>query len=128
MPTWFIILAKVLSMLAYLIPQVEQQFGDQAGAGPAKKEAVLGRVRDWLDTPQAASAHPALDDNTKASILAFAGMAVDNIVDAANACDAFPPPEVKTPDEPEPATAPTPDSTPPWMPTGRESSRERSRR
>jgi len=116
MPTWFVILAKVLSMLSYLIPQVEQTFGQAPSSGADKKNAVMARVRDWLDSPQAAAADPGLDQQRKEAVLAFADSAVDNIVAAANAADAFPPPEVKEQPDPDVSDHELAEHRPPWEP------------
>lgn len=119
MPPWFIVLAKVLSMLSYLIPQVEQTFGSAAGTGADKKQAVLARVKDWLETPQAGEANPSMDQQQKEAVLAFADKAVDHIVEAANAADAFPPSEVIEHRDPVVNHHAVDDDPPPWdLPRG----------
>lgn len=93
MPAWFSILAKIMSMISLLLPVIEQQFGDDPNNGTAKKQALLGKVDDYLARPDLRAQHPQLTDQHVEAVREIAGGFIDAAVAATNFVDAWPKPE-----------------------------------
>lgn len=89
MPAWFTVLAKVLSMLAQLVPLVEEQFGAAPGQGAEKRAAVLSQVREYVESSPAGSEPSTLTSRQRGLILALAEQGVHQIVAASNDAGVF---------------------------------------
>ena len=89
MPEWFIILAKVLTMLARLIPLAETTFQTGSVSGSDKKQWVTAQVTDFLDSASLRDQFPAFTDEQRQSLLTTASATIDEIVEQANQADAW---------------------------------------
>lgn len=117
MPAWFSILAKIMSMISLLLPVIEQQFGSDAGSGAAKKQALLGKVDDYLARQDLRDQHPSLTDKHIEAVRELAEGYIDNAVAATNYVEAWP--------TPEPAAAPAADDVPTHHGVDNESAHDR---
>ena len=88
MPSWFVILAKVLAMLARLVPMVEDSFGSAAGAGAEKKAAVMGKVGDYVAGP-ISEQYPELNEAGRSALGRVVSATIDQTVSAANRAGVF---------------------------------------
>jgi len=79
MPTWFVVLAKVLALLGQLVPLVESQFSGAPGSGAEKKAAVMALVADELRGPLAPKLRE-MPAETQAVMLQLVSETVDHMV------------------------------------------------